>query len=104
MPLPAETMPFRILPLLGTISPIIDDDPTPSEAPVAGLMATRFALEHGFWPGTAQPGVNSSGAWLACQRFGKKFDICSLESYCGPLWTNLRPMSSVSFLLIFQLS
>ena len=67
-------------------------------------MATRFALEHGFWPVTAQPGVNNCGAWLACHRFGKKFEICSLESYCGPLWTNLIPMSSVNFRVTFQLS
>src|ERR1051325_4120415 len=96
-------MPFRRLPVLGTILPMFAADPGPSETPVAGFTATRFAAAHGFWL-TEQPGTNRSGASLAFHLSGKKFDNCSRESYCGPLCTKRNPISSVSFLLTFQLS
>ena len=58
--------------------------------PVAGLTATRLATGQGR-VATEQPGTCNSGALALDHLSGKKFDDCSLVSYCGPWWVNRIP-------------
>jgi hypothetical protein len=70
------------LPVSGTIVPIAAAEPTPSSCPVTGFFACRLMPEHGFTL-FGHPATYSIGALVMSYFSGKKFDVCSSESYCG---------------------
>ena len=76
-------IPFVRTPEFGTNVLTRPDDPAPSDTPLAGLTATRFATGQGLVE-TEQPGMYNSGALALDHLSEKKFDDCSFVSYCGP--------------------